>query len=139
MSEKTNGYWNVADSYVRQNNEGKITSLTICYPKKEDEDCIQLTFSIKDVEMIRVKLGVSEIAGLSDALNTNKEWKATHTFEKDGAKTTTYINYQNYFINVARGNSKIALKLTDNERMSMALTLRCLHFQIIERRCRKKD
>ena len=50
----------------------------------------------------------------------------------------TALNYRDSFINAERGAVKIALKLTENERMSMALTLRGLHFLAIEGRCRRK-
>ena len=137
--EEKGVFWNVADSYVRQNREGKITSLTICSPKKDDEDSVQLTFSIKDTELIRVKLEVTEVAGLSEAVHMNRPWSAFHSFtQADGSKMETSIDYKDCFINTQRGQAKIALKLTENERMSMALTLRGLHFFSIERKCKPK-
>ena len=57
------GYWTVADSYVRQSREGKVTSLTVCCPKKDGLQA-QLTFSDK-VDPIRVKLDLAEVAEVS--------------------------------------------------------------------------
>ena len=136
MDEK-GGYWAVADSYVRQNAEGKVTSLTVCYPKREDEESVQLTFSDK-ANPIRVKLGMAEVAGLAEAVYMNRPWKAFHTFEKEGGKMETALNYRDSFINAERGAVKIALKLTENERMSLALTLKGLHFLFVERRCGRR-
>jgi hypothetical protein len=132
-SMESGGYWAVADSYVRQNSSGKVTSLTVCFPKKADEDSIQLTFSDK-TDPLRVKLGITEVAGLSEAVMANKPWSTFHTFEKEGKKTETSLNFRDFFINAERAGHKIALKLSENEKASFGLTLRQLHSMLVSRK-----
>ena len=126
-------HWVVANSYVHAS-QSKVTSLTVCVPRRKEDDAIQLTFSDKTVP-IRVKLNVEEVAGLAKALEKGVEWKATHTFEKEGKSMVTRMQYNNSFINAERDGAKIALKLTPNEVASLEFTLKSVFQLMVSRRC----
>ena len=105
--------------------EDVVKSLTVSAPKNEDERKVFLTLSDKVVKL-RVKLDLIEIAGLADAVDTREDWKAFHTYEDNGTKTSTTIAYNNQFFNISRNDDKLAIKLDENECSSFALALRTL-------------
>ncbi len=107
----------VLHSFVHASRD-KVTSLTVSLA----EDSVIVTMSDK-IDKIRVKLNLDELAGLSAAVGSGGEWGAFHSFQKDGAKSETKINYRESFFNVDNGSKKIALKLTDNERAGFARVL----------------
>jgi hypothetical protein len=126
------GFWCVAHSFVHSGKD-KVTSLTLCVPRDRKENSIQLTFSDKK-DPIRVKLGLDEVAGLAKALECGREWKAFHTFEKEGKTMETRIQYGNGFINAERSGNKIALKLTSDELAGLELALKTIFSAMVERR-----
>jgi hypothetical protein len=125
-------FWVVAHSFVHSGKD-KVTSLTVCYPRGKGEDAVQLTFSDKK-DPIRVKLGLDEVAGLAKALEGAREWKAFHTFEKEGRTMETRIQFGNGFINAERSGVKIALKLTSDEMAGLELTLKTVFGNIVAQR-----
>ncbi|MCX6695210.1 MAG: hypothetical protein NTU61_02800 [Candidatus Altiarchaeota archaeon] len=131
-------HWVVASSYVRKVGD-KVTSLTVCAPNDLNELCAQLTFSIKDNSMIRVKLGIEEVAGLAESLTPAGKWSCFHTFDNGTGKTETKMSYSNLFINAERGSQKIALKLSENELASLKMTLETLYQAIILHRIRSSS
>jgi len=131
METKTK-YLNVANSYVHSGRD-KITSLTVCSPKERGDNSVQLTFSDKTTP-IRVKLSMEETAGLAKAIERNAEWKTYHTFKKENETLETRVQYGNGFINAERAGKKIALKLTEDEKASLEMTLKTLFQQAILQR-----
>jgi len=105
--------------------EDVVKSLTVSAPKNEEEKTVFLTLSDKVVKL-RVKLGLTEMAGLADAVDTREEWRAFHTYEDNGSKVSTTINYSNQFLNISRDEAKLAIKLDEDECSSFALALRTL-------------
>lgn len=132
-ADSKRAYWAVANSYVHAGKD-KVTSLTVCYPIGGTGDSIQLTFSDK-VNPIRVKLGLDEVAGLSKAVESNVDWKAYHTFKKEDTTMETRVAYSRGFINAERSGLKIALKLTEDEKASLELTLKSVFQLLVTRKC----
>lgn len=133
MEKSSESHWVVANSYVHAG-QNKVTSLTICVPRNKEDDSVQLTFSDKTVP-IRVKLNLNEVAGLAKAVEKNLEWRAHHTFAKEGKEMVTKMQYNNSFINAERDGAKIALKLTPDELASLELTLKSVFQLMIGRKC----
>lgn len=118
----------VVHSFVHSS-ETKVTSFTVSIPKKE-RYCIT-TFSDK-TNLIRVKLGLDEIAGLADAVDNNRLWSCYHTFQKTGGeKTEVRMQYNNGFINAEKSGAKIALKLTEDERASLKLLMQNVYSRLL--------
>ena len=118
----------VVHSFVHSS-ESKITSLTVSVPKN-DRYCI-ISFSDK-TNIIRVKLSLDEIAGLSDAVEKNRMWNCYHTFHRgEAAQTEVRMQYNNNFINAEKSGVKIALKLTEDERASLTLLLQNLYARLL--------
>jgi len=130
---ESGGFWVVANSFVHAG-QNKVTSLTICVPKNKEDDSVQMTFSDKTVP-IRVKLNLGEVAGLAKAVERGLEWRAHHTFNKEGKEMVTKMQYNNSFINAERDGAKIALKLTPDEISSLELTLKSIFQLMINRKC----
>jgi hypothetical protein len=117
----------VLHSFIHQTPE-KTTSLTISLG-----DALFLTLSDK-VDKLRVKLGVNEIAGLIDALEKNKNWSAFHSFtDLSGNERKSKINYSQNFFNI-ESEKKIAMKLSDDERLAFRKVLGFAFNKIIERK-----
>jgi hypothetical protein len=134
-TDEKGGHWIVVNSFVRDNKAGKITSLVVCYPKRP-QGYMQLTFSVKDAEKIRIKMSIDEVAGLANALALEKTWKAFHTFEKEGSKMETAVEYNNSFINAVRNGNKIAIKLSENETASLQMALKVCAYNLMEAKIR---
>ncbi len=107
----------VLHSFVHASRD-KVTSLTVSLA----EDSVIITMSDK-IDKIRVKMNLDELAGLSAAVGAEGEWSAFHSFEKDGRRTETKINYRDSFFNVDNGAKKIAIKLMGNERAAFSRVL----------------
>ena len=112
----------VLHSFIHKTEE-KTTSLTISLGECNKGDCaLFMTLSDK-VKKNRVKLGLDEVAGLAESLETNKNWSAFHTFiTLENVESKNKINYNDGFFSV-EGNTRIAMKLTENERAAFKRVL----------------
>jgi hypothetical protein len=107
----------VLHSFIHQTDE-KITSLTVSL----GEDGVFITLSDKKSKN-RVKLGLDEVAGLADAVERNRNWSAFHTFTTlENKESRNRINYADGFFSI-EGETKIAMKLAENEKVAFARTL----------------
>ena len=107
----------------------KVTSLTISLPKS-DKYCI-FTFSDKTT-LIRVKLSLDEIAGLSESIDKAKIWSCYHTFRKsESEQTEVRMQYNGSFINAEKSGVKIALKLSDDEKASLKLLTQSIYSRLL--------
>lgn len=120
-------------SFVHQSDE-KITSLTVSL----GEDGVFITLSDKKNKN-RVKLGLDEVAGLADALEENKSWSAFHTFTTlENKESRSRINYADGFFSV-EGETKIAVKLAENERAAFKRVMEFALQKMLESRLREKQ
>jgi hypothetical protein len=113
--------------------DDKITSLTVSFAP----DTLILTLSDK-INKVRVKLDESEIAGLAAAIERNANWSAFHSFKAlSGEETRSRINYANDFFSVDSNTKRIALKLAQDEKSSLALALRFAFNKMLEAKLSK--
>lgn len=116
----------VLHSFIHQSEE-KTTSLTISL----GDDALFITLSDK-VNKNRVKLGLDEVAGLAEALERNKGWSAFHTFTNlQNVESKNRISYNDGFFSV-EGETKIAMKLTENEKAAFKRVLEFAFKKMIE-------
>ncbi len=115
-------------SYIHATS-GKTTSLTISVPIDKSKFCL-ITFSDKKT-LIRVKLSMDEIAGLSLSIKNRKEWRCFHTFKRGDVSTETRMQYNQEYINAEKDKVKIALKMTDNELASLKLVLESIFRRLL--------
>ena len=80
------------------------------------------------MDKLRVKLDMDEIAGLSYAVERNREWKAFHTFEESHSK----ISYRDGFFSVENGK-RITMKLAEDEKAEFVMVLRSLFQRLVFR------
>jgi|GEM_PF-6240062 len=122
----------VLHSFIHQTDE-KITSLTVSL----GEDGVFITLSDKKSKN-RVKLGLDEVAGLADAVERNRNWSAFHTFTTlENKESRNRINYADGFFSI-EGETKIAMKLGDDERAAFRRVLEFALERMLERRMKER-